>query len=187
MGGFAPRVSFSAGHVERRLLLSGLGPVSRVIAAVLSPCRLQSWIITNERNKVVPANVDGITVLRGHDRRFSKLVQIDAVQPVQQSDTRPRHKSPQDPVYAMRRRSNPECDGPTGHQGVVPRGSRRLVVLGQGPSPRNESVRVRSPVASVLVEFSQNLVQTGDRSRLGRRSRACQRRRHEFARSDRLG
>ncbi len=42
----------------------------------------------------------------------------------------------------MRRRSNPECDGPTGHQCAVPRGSRRLVVLGQGPSPRNESVRL---------------------------------------------
>ena len=93
-------MSFSAGQVERRLLLSRLGPVSRVIAAVLSPCRLQSWIVTNERNKVVPAKVDGIPVLRGHDRRFSKLVQIDAVQPVQQSDTRPRHTSPQDPVYA---------------------------------------------------------------------------------------
>lgn len=100
MGGLLLRVSFSAGQVERRRRLSHLGPVSRAIAAVLSLCRLKSWDITNERNKVVPANVDGIPILRGHDRRFTKLGQIDAVQPVQQSDTRPRHASPQDHVYA---------------------------------------------------------------------------------------
>ena len=48
------------------------------------------------------------------------------------------------------------------------------------------SRRSRSPVAPVRVEFSQHFFRTGDRGRLGRRSRACQRRRREFAGPDRL-
>ena len=125
------------------------------------------------------ASVDGVAELRCHDRSSPKLARINSVRPVRQSGVQPRHAIPQCRVTAVASKSRIPGAGST----LRSRPERKPAAADprSAAKPARRTCQDRSPFVPGLVEFGQNLVLAGNRSRPGRRPQAGQRQRGEHA------